>query len=259
MKQLIPVLALAVVLPSVAHAQLDIILGGSRPVVRANVGGLIISAGVGLGGIDLSVGDGRTTVSTSRAPRRGTGTSSSGRTAGSTRTAGTARTTGSARRSGAARATAAGVLATADDYVGTKYVWGGETPRGFDCSGFVQYVYRQHGVELPRTSRQQARVGESVPRTLGALEPGDLMLFASSGSRIDHIAIYAGDGQIIHSSSSGGGVGYDSFTTKRGRWFVSHHVATRRVLADGRSLVGALSAALRAFAEYDPPDHAPKR
>jgi peptidoglycan endopeptidase LytE len=151
------------------------------------------------------------------------------------------------------------VLGTAESYVGTKYVWGGATPSGFDCSGFVQYVFRRHGIELPRTSRQQAAVGESVVPTLGALRTGDLMLFATNGVRIDHIAIYAGGDEIIHSSSSGGGVGYDRFATKRGKWFVAHHVATRRLLADGKSLVAPLTAALRAFAEFDPPDRAPRR
>lgn len=160
------------------------------------------------------------------------------------------------RPAGATRATASSVLATADTYVGTDYVWGGASPSGFDCSGFVQYVFRRHGIELPRTSRQQAAVGQSVPPTVAALRAGDLMLFASNGARIDHIAIYAGGDEIIHSSASGGGVRYDRFTSKRGRWFLAHHVATRRVLADGRSLVAPLTASLRAFVDFDPPDRA---
>jgi len=245
MKKLIPVLASLLLLPGVAHAQLDIILSGSRPEVRAGLGPLIISAGLGGRGIDLRVSERGPATPASPRPRERTSPARS-----------------TPRRSSptvSGRASAGAVLATADEYVGTKYVWGGETPSGFDCSGFVQYVFRQHGVELPRTSRQQAAVGQSVPRTPGALRSGDLMLFASSGARIDHIAIYAGANQIIHSSSSGGGVGYDDLSSKRGRWFTSHHVATRRVLAGGQSLVGPLSAALRAFAGFDPPDRAPRR
>jgi hypothetical protein len=69
-------------------------------------------------------------------------------------------------------------------------VWGGETPKGFDCSGFVQYVYRAEGVELPRTSRQMAGSGFAVSRNEMAI--GDLMLFADSGEPISHVAIYAG-------------------------------------------------------------------
>jgi peptidoglycan endopeptidase LytE len=151
------------------------------------------------------------------------------------------------------------VLATADDHLGSPYVWGGTTPRGFDCSGFVQYVFRRHGVQLPRTSRQQAAVGTQVATTVTALRPGDLMLFAANGSRIDHVAIYAGDNRIIHSSASGGGVGYDELSTQRGQWFLDHHIATRRVLANGRSLVADLDAVARLFAGYDPPDRAPRR
>jgi cell wall-associated NlpC family hydrolase len=151
------------------------------------------------------------------------------------------------------------VLATADDYVGTPYKWGGESPRtGFDCSGFVQYVFARHDVDLPRTSRQQAKVGERVSTKLSALKPGDLVMFASNGKRIDHVGIYAGDDRIIHSSSSGGGVRYDNLHTTRGSWFVRHLVASRRVIADGRRLVNELTAALRARAPLDPPDHAPR-
>ena len=159
-----------------------------------------------------------------------------------------------------ASASAARVPSTADRYVGTRYVYGGTTPDGFDCSGFVQYVYRKQGVELPRTSRQQGGAGERVAASLGALRPGDLMLFDASDARsgIDHVAIFAGGKRIIHATSSGGGVRYDDLTTARGEWFLDHLVAARRVVADGRSLVGQLDAALRAQTLLDPPDHAPK-
>jgi cell wall-associated NlpC family hydrolase len=153
------------------------------------------------------------------------------------------------------------VLRTADAYVGRPYAWGGSTPRGFDCSGFVQYVFARHAVELPRTSRQQAQVGAKVARGRAALRPGDLIFFATGarGRAIDHVAIYAGAGRFIHASSSGHGVRYDDFATRRGQWFAKYQVATRRVLsaADGRSIVRALDAALRAWAPLDPPDAAP--
>jgi cell wall-associated NlpC family hydrolase len=145
-----------------------------------------------------------------------------------------------ARSTTGANVRASSVLATANRYVGTRYVYGGSTPKGFDCSGFVQYVFARHDVKLPRTSRQQATAGRRVSSGVGALQPGDLMFFASNGSRIDHVAIYAGKNRIIHSSAGGKGVRYDKLSSSRGKWFLEHHVASRRVIADGRGLVREL-------------------
>jgi cell wall-associated NlpC family hydrolase len=123
------------------------------------------------------------------------------------------------------------VLATAQRYLGTHYRYGGETPTaGFDCSGFVQYVFGRHGIALPRTSRQQASAGRGVPDDVASLEPGDLMLFSSRGAGVDHVAIYVGDNRILHSSAGAGGVVYDDLSSSRGKWFVARHVESRRVL-----------------------------
>jgi cell wall-associated NlpC family hydrolase len=109
-------------------------------------------------------------------------------------------------------------------------VWGGNTPgEGFDCSGFTKYVFAKFHVTLPRTAREQARAGQAVATDFGALRPGDLMMFAEPGQAISHVAIYAGDGRIIHSSSSGGGVEYTDLNAG-GDWFVLYFVAARRVL-----------------------------
>jgi cell wall-associated NlpC family hydrolase len=122
-------------------------------------------------------------------------------------------------------ASAAGVLATAKRYVGTDYRYGGESPvSGFDCSGFVQYVYSRNGIQLPRTSRQQASSGKAVPLGVASLRPGDLLLFASSGTTVNHVAIYVGDNRILHSSAGAGGVVYDDLSTPRGKWYLQRHV-----------------------------------
>ena len=122
------------------------------------------------------------------------------------------------------------VLRTADSYRGVRYVWGGNTPgEGFDCSGFTKYVFAKSGISLPRTSREQARVGAAVSPDFRALRPGDLMMFAEPGQAISHVAIYAGNGIIVHSSTSTGGVGYTDLNTG-GEWFIAYFVAARRLL-----------------------------
>lgn len=129
----------------------------------------------------------------------------------------------------AASARAAQLLAMADSYVGVRYTWGGNTPRdGFDCSGFTKYLFAKQGIALPRTAHEQAGAGTRVPADFGALVPGDLMFFAESGQAISHVAIYAGNGRIIHASSAGGAVGYIDLN-RGGEWFVDYFVAARRV------------------------------
>src|SRR5262249_21193024 len=120
---------------------------------------------------------------------------------------------------------AARILHTADAYVGIRYTWGGNTPsEGFDCSGFTKYIFAKYHITLPRTSREQAHAGRAIPADFSALRPGDLMLFAEPGEAISHVAIYAGDGRIIHASSSNHGVGYTNLNTG-GEWFYSYFVA----------------------------------
>jgi hypothetical protein len=100
--------------------------------------------------------------------------------------------------------------------------------------------------------------GEPVALREGDLRPGDLMLFADDGRRIDHVAIYAGNGRILHSTASGGGVRYDDLDSDRGRWFRERWVEARRVLDDRGSLVSDLGAPTRVDdSELDPPDRAP--
>ena len=166
-----------------------------------------------------------------------------------------------ARRGSPASSGAARVLPTAERYLGVRYRWGGTSPKtGFDCSGFVRYVFAKHGTRLPRTSRQQASSGQRLRPVWSALRPGDLVMFAEPGKRISHVAIYAGRRRIIHATSSGRKVRYDALDSKRGKWFARRLVAARRVSPHGAALVSNLLSArsLAAVAlELDPPDRAP--
>ncbi len=104
----------------------------------------------------------------------------------------------------AQKANASNLVDTALSLEGSPYAYGGTTPRGFDCSGFTQYCFRNAlGIELPRTAAGQASLGESV--SMDELEPGDL-LFWGSGSGIYHVGIYVEDGTYIHAAGSGKGV-----------------------------------------------------
>ncbi|MFV8826369.1 peptidoglycan-binding protein [Alkalihalobacterium sp. APHAB7] len=92
------------------------------------------------------------------------------------------------------------VIADAAGLVGTPYVWGGTTPKGFDCSGFVQYVFKNQGVNIPRTVAQQWAAGTSVSKP----SVGDLVFFETISSGPSHNGIYIGNNQFIHSGSSTG-------------------------------------------------------
>jgi hypothetical protein len=104
-----------------------------------------------------------------------------------------------------------------------------------------------------------SHAGIRLPVDVRSLREGDLMLFRGRDGVINHVALYAGGNQILHSSSSGHGVGYDDLSTKRGAYFVSHFVAARRVTENGRSLVESLAVLTRKypFDHFDLPDLAP--
>ncbi|MFD1430170.1 C40 family peptidase [Lacticaseibacillus mingshuiensis] len=104
---------------------------------------------------------------------------------------------------------ATGIVGIAENYLGVPYVYGGSTPKGFDCSGFVQYVERAAGVSLPRTSMAQSTVGSYV--SLSNLQVGDLVFWGGVGSAY-HVGIYIGGGRYIHAPAPGQSVSIQSIS-----------------------------------------------
>jgi peptidoglycan DL-endopeptidase CwlO len=114
-----------------------------------------------------------------------------------------------------------GVVGIAMQYLGVPYVWGGSSPSGFDCSGFVMYVYAQVGVSLPHYTGAQWGMG--VPVSYGDLQPGDLVFFDGLG----HVGIYIGGGEFIHSPHTGDVVRIDSLSEG---WYAATYDGARRIV-----------------------------
>ena len=119
------------------------------------------------------------------------------------------------------------VVEFAKQYLGYKYVAGGASPStGFDCSGFTSYVYKNFGVSLNRTSKDQVKNGVAVSRS--ELEPGDLVLFkGKTGSAIGHVGIYIGGGKFIHASTPSTGVIISGLSES---YYNTRYVSARRVI-----------------------------
>lgn len=115
------------------------------------------------------------------------------------------------------------VVAKAKQYIGSKYIYGGSSPSGFDCSGFTSYIYKQFGVSLSRTAAAQYSNGTSVNR--GNLQAGDLVMFGKSG--INHVGIYIGGGQMVHAANPSRGVTIDTINSG---YYNTNYVGARRVM-----------------------------
>jgi peptidoglycan DL-endopeptidase CwlO len=122
----------------------------------------------------------------------------------------------------AASAMSRRVVSYARRFLGVRYVYGGSSPRsGFDCSGFVRYVYAHFGVSLPHSSYAQWNMGVSVPRD--QLQPGDLVFFDGLG----HVGLYIGGGLFVHAPHTGTVVQVSSLD---GGWYAASYVGARRIL-----------------------------
>ena len=117
------------------------------------------------------------------------------------------------------------IAATAQQYLGDRYVRGGSSPGRFDCSGLVQHVYEEHGLKLNRTAADQYQQGVPVPRS--ELAPGDVVFFENTyKSGISHTGIYVGGSRFIHASNPGGGV---KITSLDDPYYRSRYVGARRM------------------------------
>jgi cell wall-associated NlpC family hydrolase len=139
------------------------------------------------------------------------------------------------------------VVHIAKKFIGVPYVWGGESPQGFDCSGLVQYCYKQIGVHLDRTTWDQVKEGHAVE--WGHFKPGDLIFsnFEGPGAGATHVVIYAGHGQVIAAPHTGGHVEYESVDV-----FKPYFMGARRVVPDTPANMG-----IPAISPADAAQHAP--
>jgi cell wall-associated NlpC family hydrolase len=112
----------------------------------------------------------------------------------------------------------------AREMLGKPYMYAGETPAGFDCSGLVKYSYGRAGISMPRDTQSQHRM--SVLVSMHSLREGDLLFFDQEGKKKSHVGIYLGNGRFIHAPSSGGKVRTDSINQE---FWKKHLVEARRI------------------------------
>jgi len=116
------------------------------------------------------------------------------------------------------------VAQTAKTYMGVPYLWGGASPSGFDCSGFVQYVMKKNGIPISRTTATQYNEGIWVGKS--SLKPGDLIFFSTYKPGPSHVGIYLGNNKFIHASSSEG----VTITSLSNSYFAPRYIGAKRIL-----------------------------
>lgn len=114
------------------------------------------------------------------------------------------------------------LIATGQKYMGVPYVWGGETPDGFDCSGFTQYVMKQNGIQIPRTAAEQYAAGRAVDKA--NLQVGDLVFFTTYKPGASHVGFYMGGGKFLHASSAAKQVTINSLDEQ---YYTDHYIGAR--------------------------------
>ncbi len=128
-------------------------------------------------------------------------------------------------RSNSGKSTSINIVNTAKKYLGSRYVYGGTSPSGFDCTGFTQYVYKQMGISIPRTTTSQAYIGKSLSKS--QLQAGDLIIFNNTyRAGPSHAGIYIGNGQFIHAANPSKGVRTDSINSN---YYSSKFASGRRI------------------------------
>ena len=115
------------------------------------------------------------------------------------------------------------IVETALSHLGTRYVYGGASAGGFDCSGFTRYVYSAAGIDLPRSADEQYGVGYSV--SMANLQPGDLVFFSTYDSGISHVGIYIGNHQFINAASDG-----VSISDMDSSYWAARYIGAKRVM-----------------------------
>jgi cell wall-associated NlpC family hydrolase len=144
-----------------------------------------------------------------------------------------------AQRSARATARRDSVVQLARQQLGIRYIFGGTTRSGFDCSGFLKYLMRAMGYELPRTAAEQAQVGREVPRDPSQLRPGDILTFGQGG-RVTHVGMYIGNGRFIHASTGAGRI-VEANLDRPASHLVRAWYGVRRLFSDDDSVTAVAS------------------
>ena len=168
------------------------------------------------------------TNSSSSSSKPSTSKPSTSKPSGSSSLSSTSKPSSGSTSSSAGTATsskAKAIISTAKSFLGVPYVWGGQSPSGFDCSGYINYVFGKHGITLPRTAAEQFNVGTSVSKS--NLIPGDLVYFTTYKEGPSHVGIYLGNGEFIHASSGKEEVTISNLSSN---YYTSRYIGAKRVI-----------------------------